>query len=56
MDSGAVSGIALYIDFSAPHGITGSVSDVSINQYFPFIHGIAYGVLGISVYSNMRII
>ena len=32
MDSGAVSGIALYIDFAAAHGIAGSITDIAMDQ------------------------
>ena len=56
MDSGAVSGIALYIDFAAAHGITGSITDIAVDQNFSFIHGIAYGVLCICFYGNIGIV
>ena len=56
MDSGAVSGVALYIDFSAAHGITGSVTDIAMNQNLSFIHGIAHSVLRIRIYRNIGIV
>ena len=56
MDSGAVSCAALYIDFAAAHGITGGVADIAADQNLSLIHGVAYSVLRIRIYSNHGIV
>ena len=52
MDSGAVAGVALYVDPASAHGVTGSVSNAAADQDLSLIHRVPDGILRIAFYGN----
>ena len=54
MNSGAVAGIAPYVNLSSAHSIPGCVSDVSVNNDCSRVHSISDRVLSVAVYRYIR--